>query len=382
MLYPQRQPSEDKAIDRSFQPNTPIQNPNREQIFQLIDSILSFEACLYHQVLPIAKEENRVTLGMVDPEDKPALDYVERLLSYMNYCLVSVPITTQLHQEMLSAYLKQAGANKPATEKHSIAAGHPAAQTAAKSSEEIASASPNDRPTLILEREEVFVCESEPTTSAPSPTPVASATKQALPALKLHSIDLSSSVEVLKKLPPKRLLQELLGRVLEKGIGRLYFEQNSPQRGRIVCSQDGNLQCVLSDISTLVFQALIGELKLLVHLPLEPALNPKQAEIERFYRQERVLLRLQVMPGKYGERATLQILRGAALEFYQQQQLAHLSSDALAIAEQLQQKLHQLRQRATQSANLHSERYQSLMALDRVLESVEQQLQQLKHPPA
>ncbi len=381
MLCPQRQPSEDKAIDRSFQPNTPIQNPDREQIFQLIDSILSFEACLYHQVLPIAKEENRVTLGMVDPEDKPALDYVERLLSYMNYCLVSVPITTQLHREMLSAYLKQAEANKPASEMHSIAAAFPAAQTAAKSSEEIASASPNDRPTLILEREEVSVFE-EPTTAAPFPTPVTSATKQALPALKLHTIYLSNSVEVLKKLPPKRLLQELLGRVLEKGIGRLYFEQNSPQHGRIVCSQDGNLQCVLSDISTSVFQALIGELKLLVHLPLEPALKPKQAEIERFYRQERLLLRLQIVPGKYRERATLQILRGAALEFYQQQQLAHLSSDALAIAQQLQHKLHQLRERATQSANLHSERYQSLIALDRVLESVEQQLQQLKHPPA
>jgi len=88
------------------------------------------------------------------------------------------------------------------------------------------------------------------------------------------------------------------------------------------------------------------------------------------------------MPGTHGEQATLQVLRGAALQFYQQQQLAHMSRDAVAIAVALQQKLHQLRNRAKLSASFHSEQYKSLMALNQILESVEQQLENLKNLPA
>lgn len=36
-----------------------IQGLNHQQIFRLMDSILSFEACLYHQVLPLALDGNR-----------------------------------------------------------------------------------------------------------------------------------------------------------------------------------------------------------------------------------------------------------------------------------------------------------------------------------
>lgn len=390
MIFSQHQPGNGSAEQSKL---------NHEQIFRLLDSILSFEACLYHQVLPVALEDNCLTVGMVNPKDTAAVDYIERILSYMKYELVPVAIAAEVHQEMLSAYLKYTQATKPVTEKlRSLAQGHPAAQTTDKSARENANVSQNDKPTLILvEREELIdakVNQKKP--ENPSPTPKAfsqkiennpkkpsnSQTAQALPALRVQATHPSSPVEVLKTLSPKKLLQELLGRVLTQGIGRLYFEQKSPQRGRIVCSQNGSFQCVLSDISVPVFQALIDELKMMTNLPLVPVKEAQQVEVERFYQQERLLLRLQVMPGTHGEQATLQVLRGEALKFYQQQQVAHLSRDALAIATALQQKLKQLQQRANLNSNLPADQSESLLALNQLLESVGQQLEKLKNSPS
>ena len=113
-------------------------------------------------------------------------------------------------------------------------------------------------------------------------------------------------------------------------------------------------------------------------MPLAPAKEAKQVEIERFYHGERVLLRLRVMPGSNGEQATLQVLRGEALEFHQKQQIDTLSRDAMAIANQLQKKLRQLQERASIDAEEHGERHQSLLALNQIIENVERQLEQLK----
>lgn len=84
------------------------------------------------------------------------------------------------------------------------------------------------------------------------------------------------------------------------------------------------------------------------------------------------------MPKEYKEEATLQVLRGEALKFYQRQQLAHLSQDALAIAQQLQRKLHQLRERANLNASQNYGQLKSLPDLNQLLEHVDANLEQLK----
>jgi type II secretory ATPase GspE/PulE/Tfp pilus assembly ATPase PilB-like protein len=398
MRYSQPQPDDDQANGQSLVSNAPQQQPklNYEQIFQLINRTLPFEACLYHQVLPLGLSGNCLTLGVVDPEHTTAVEYVERILSYMNYLLVAQPIDAQTHQSVLSAYLNST-ATLQVTEKHSPSRGNPSAHTAKLPEEKTPQLSSNDKPTFILvEREDLTSLKNnQPKAQNPSPVKIVSPSRenkltkqpnaqatQALPTLLVQASHQSNSVEVLKTLPAKKLLQELLGRVLEKGIGRLYFGRKSPQCSRIVWSQNGNLQCVLPDIPMQVFQELIDELKQLTHLPLVPVKEPLQAEIERFYQKERLLLRLRVMPGKYGEQATLQVLRGEALQFYQQQQLAHLSRDTLPIAEVLQQKLSQLQERAKLNASFHFERYESLMAFNQLLENVEQHLENLKNFPA
>jgi hypothetical protein len=207
---------------------------------------------------------------------------------------------------------------------------------------------------------------------AVAPTPKVSHSAETLLPLEVQALHLSRPIEFIATLGPKQILQELLGRVLVSGIGRLYFERQA-DRGRILCSQDGVLQSVLEGIALPIFQGLIVELKRIVSLPLLPVTQPKQVEIERRYQQEALLLRLRVMPGTHGEEATLQVLRGVALKFYQRQQLEKLSQDALKLAQELQRKLNEIRER--------SGRYpmplEVLPALNQLLEGLDEQLESL-----
>lgn len=413
-----------------------------EQTFRLIDSILPFEACLYHQVLPLSLEGSRLRLGMVNLDDAAAMDYVRRILAYMNCSLVPQVIVSDTHHAVLSAYLNYTGqkkqaqaaanqAKQPAQISSPITAKATVQSEAAKASDSSSSAKldRNAQPTLIVDSPEALSffeldleqsqakhpsalpdlaandvpLQADPNQTAiledlhplaPPAMPVPSAVPElvrqsqgqpavtplpgdALPILDIDPTHLHQPVETLVGLPPKKLLHELLARVLVDGIGRLYFERQQ-QHGRILWSQNGVLQSVLDQLSPTVFQGVINELKLLTHLPLLATNRPKQVEIERLYQQNRLLLRLRVMPGTHGEEATLQVLRGAALKFYQQQQLSNLSRDALGIAQQLQNKVNEIRHRTRFNPMLSIEHLELLPALNEVLKSVDEQLEALK----
>jgi type II secretory ATPase GspE/PulE/Tfp pilus assembly ATPase PilB-like protein len=363
-----------------------------EAMFRLIDGILPFEACLYHQVVPLSLEGTRLNLGMVDTNDTEALDYVRRILAYMNCSLSLHPLSAKNHQALLSAYLSHTGQLKQTL--------------TSTSAQEIPKEQLNqqNKATLILDDEESAIEYIHQTTSSvvispptvpqnfPAPKPQPASTKTthkaqtppsvpktglSLPALEVEPQYLSSPIEVLAELPPHLLLNELLARVLAGGIGRLYLERHS-DKGRILWSQNGVLQLVLENVKSSVFQGLIQELKRLTHLPMLPVEKPKQVEIERIYKQNRLLLRLRVMPGTYGEEATLQVLRGAALKFYQQQQLENLSRDALNIAQQLQQKVNEIRDRTNLDPSLNTDKLEALPALGELVHNLEEQIKHLR----
>lgn len=392
-LTPSSQESEDAAIPT-------------EQMFRLIDSILPFEACLYHQVLPLALEGRYLRLGMVLPHDSSALDYVRRILAYLNCSFKTEPISAEVHQSMLSAYLKYTRTSsppqKPAAKKNrkrpslkplapivnhsqstekTLKDKYPKDEEAPRAFEEIGEE--NNQPPFapaqprslqngitVSQRLQARQEASPPPTVAPlSP---GSPSAEALQPLELQALYLTQPVEFIAMLPPQQLLQELLARVLMSGIGRLYFERQS-DRGRILWSQEGVLQSVLDGLTLPVFQGVIIELKRFVNLPLLPVVQPKQVEIERCYQQERLVLRLRVMPGNYGEEATLQVLRGVALKFYQRQQIEKLSQNALKLAQQLQQTLDELYDRSSRSPMP----LEAMPALNQLLQGCDKQLEAL-----
>ena len=85
---------------------------NYETIFSLIDSLLPFEACLYHQILPLSIEGSLLRLGVVEPLDASGVDYARRMLAYLNCSLVTEEISCETQRSVLSAYLYHKGQNK------------------------------------------------------------------------------------------------------------------------------------------------------------------------------------------------------------------------------------------------------------------------------
>jgi type II secretory ATPase GspE/PulE/Tfp pilus assembly ATPase PilB-like protein len=197
-----------------------------------------------------------------------------------------------------------------------------------------------------------------------------------IPTLDIEAYYLASPIDILAELPPRTLLQELLGRALMGGIGRLYFEHKG-QYGRILWSQSGILQSVLDKLPSPLFEGVILELKQLAQLSLEPLTDLQQIELERLHQGKRLLMRFRFMPGQQGEQATLQVLRGAALKFYEQQQLNRLGKDALSMAQQLQRKLDEIRTRQSGEGGADKS-VDSLTELQAVLKNLNQQLQDLE----
>ncbi|NJL86896.1 MAG: hypothetical protein HC886_14525 [Leptolyngbyaceae cyanobacterium SM1_1_3] len=194
--------------------------------------------------------------------------------------------------------------------------------------------------------------------------------------LQVESSHRASTIESLRFLAPKELMQALLSRVLDEGIGRLYFER-LPDYGRVLWSKDGVPQSILDRLEADSFQGVINEFKLLTHISLIPIQKAKQVEIERLYDDTRVLLRFRVMPGSHGEEATLQVLRGAALKFYQQQQIDKLGRDALGIAQTLQQRIYEIRDRARQDLSIAATQVEALPAIVNLLKQMELEVQHI-----
>lgn len=370
-----------------------------ELAFRLVDSILPFEACLYHQILPLSLEGSRLKLGMVNPDDSAALDYVRRILAYMNCSLVPQAIASDVHYAALSAYLnysdqkKASATSQPFVRKIAKKLTEQAAKQPAGSPNH-STENPNINPTFVvdspdvlpplqvengnLKQEQSFQAHHPLSARASVPTP----TSEAIAAhedklLEIQPQHLTDLPEVLATLPPAQLLEELLGRVVSSGIGRLYFERQ-PESGRILWSQNGVLQAVLENLPLKLFEQVIQELKQFSSQPLIPIQKSKQVEFERVYHTIPLLFRLRLIPGKHGDEATLQALRDDALTFYRQQQLSSLSQDTIQAAQYLQQKLSSL----YAYSQLHSvalpSQLNTVPELKRLLQQIHHQLNELQ----
>ncbi len=410
----------------------PSQQLDREQIFRLIEEgILCFEACLYHQVLPLKLEYNTLLLGIVNPKDTVALDYVNSILSYLKIAVTTQTVTAEAHRIILSEYLNYKNPSfEPKLDKQETSLDSNNAQNVenplttknleeesletsldsnnaqkvgnpliAEDSEE--ESLPGDNTLILFDSAKGVKFKSlsnQQRKKHPVTTPLNHKNKQEsdkntdtdifeivsaknLPVLKLPLPESFSADRVLPMLPPKKLLSELLARVLAGGIGRLYLERQ-PYQARILWSLNGIVQSVVEELPLSAFQGVLNELKRLNSLPMMTLAKAKQVETECLYQKQRLLLRLRVMPGMYGEEATLQVLRGAALKFYQQQQLTHISREALGASQQLSYKVRELHKRlAGNKQDLSPQQLESLESLNGLVENLDRHLRILTDIP-
>lgn len=366
----------------------PNQQLDKEQIFRLIEEgILCFEACLYHRVLPLKLEYNSLLLGIVNPKDTVAFDYVNNILSYLKITVVSQSLASETHRVILSEYLHY----KNALDQSKLSARK--AQVDSKKAESVANSlntvkkedskekSKINENTLIFLDSSTGVNLKNSSSKKSSLTNGKIASTENLPLLRLTLPESFSSDEMLSTLPPKKLLAELLARILEGGIGRLYLERQSSQ-GRILWSLNGIVQSVVEQLPLSEFQGVLHELKRLSSLPIMKFMQAQHVEIECLYKQQRLLLRLRFMSGDRGEEATLQVLRGAALKFYQQQNLTRLSRDALGVSQQLRYKVEELQLKlALNKKDLNPEQLDALDSLNELVENLDRHLKILKKIP-
>ncbi|WP_293166047.1 hypothetical protein [Okeania sp. SIO2C9] len=337
------------------------------QIFALIDNILPFEACLHYQILPLSLEGSRVRLGVVDIKDSSAINYARRLLSYLNCSLVMEEISSETQRSILSSYLNYIGHQKSVTSSYSQPKLAKNNQTTKKGENQQFS----DKKKIT--NKEFFIKNYQDSQQKKLQPEIQNLSQNHLCdilELFIPKSQQSISLETIANLEPQKLLRELMVRVLESGIGRLYFEQQQSQ-GKILWSQDGVLKSVVENLEREKIEGVINELKILTKMSSIPIKKPRQVEIERIYQNNHLLLRLRVMPGSYGEEATLQVLRGAALKFYQQQKLSSLSQDTLKLGKQLQIKINQIYCRQ----HLAPFQLDSLLTLQKLLDNVEHQVE-------
>jgi hypothetical protein len=368
-------------------------------VFPLINTLLPFEACLYHGLLPLYVSDDEFYLGMVNLEDNAALAYAKQILSYLKYHIIPQTIDSETHHQVLSAYLSyQSQSDLPRTEPLKL--NPPPTEAALDATEHWDGDEMDDAAATIafdLGQLSDAPAGIEPTGHATQSPPAADADDfddeaptieipknsvsvrfsvaglpipgQALPELVLPKPEIADP----RSLQPEEFLNVLLRRVLHSGIGRLFLAYEDGL-GRVVWAENGECKTVLQRVPPHQLNGAIVALKQLMHLPTEALEAPIEAEIERLYQRQRVLLRLRITPKPTGEEATLQVLRGNALKFYQKHQLQHLSRDTKAIARQLQEKLDQLKSRTVSPPPVP----EVVTELDSVIANLEQQLQQLK----
>lgn len=377
---------------------------NQEVVFRLIDSVVSLECCLHYQVLPLELDNNHLTVGMINNKDKTALNFIRPIAASLNYSLEIQSIDPQQHQLILAEYLKKSSLvpghqkklnNKKNEAHHDISKetmideqmfqAAPVSPDSSLTLTEIPgqktpaprSSNLHDRATLIVDAEkntgdnqpkQPQIISSQPqihnlrsapeiesaqksvaapvieSTTESIATPVIESTTESIatPIIELKPKSAQESIEGLYALEPKQLWQELFAKILDGGIGRLYLERY-PNYGRIIWSRDGVIQLSLDKVKLSIFKQVIREVKTLGKQPLYPLKKPKKVAIERIYRQERILLRLEFIVGQSGDEITIQVLRGEALEFYEQRQLEKSVEQAIYFAEKMEKTLRKIR---------------------------------------
>ena len=355
---------------------------NLEQTFRLVEKYIPLRLCRAHSIIPLKFQDHCLTLGIVDPKNPHVHTIVTKLLGRKQLKLTGQQLDQKTFQLLLSSYLNYQQRNNLALAQKSITATAPNSSDPDQTDcspgthimgegDEKQSFDPfsippigqgsmsgrvaNDaRATRIFdeskdgELREFNEKESQsniPAIHVPN-APVQLREVESDTAgvgavynrLNLKPSYLDKPLDSLINLPAKQLWQELLGRILSKGIGRLYFE-NYADEGRIFLSESGVMKEALYGLPIRTFYGVLNEFKRLAHIPPVPVLKAKKAEMEQYYLDERILLRLTIIPGKHGEEGTLQVLRGQALVFHQQKQMDDQGQEALEIAQQLERKL-------------------------------------------
>ncbi|MGQ9837752.1 MAG: ATPase, T2SS/T4P/T4SS family [Cyanobacteriota bacterium] len=280
---------------------------DRTRVPALIAQYLPVEICIYYQVVPLALDTDSLILGMVDPQDLAALDYIGKMLAYSQISVEPVPLTFEQQQDLIAYYFS-----------------HPPdpAEVAQLQSQTQAS-----RVTREV------------------PAPKLGAETQMTPAVNIHPpVKQTSppSPQTESEQTVQQLLNSMLRRALDERADQIFVEPQEGMLCRVRYRQQGILRDLFKELSDSVRAELLASMKRMMLLDPNLIGEAQQAEVERMYKGEPLVLQLRVIPQRSKEGAILNILRGEAFQRYQQNQNNSRVTEALAIAQQVHQMMQQL----------------------------------------
>lgn len=378
---------------------------NSKEIFQLIDQIFPVDSCRYYGVLPLKLVGNNLTLGMLDPHNEESSKFVNSIAKVFQYNLEIQLIDNQIQQIILASYPQnwtppqnsRQDQNQTVVDTSLQPSEPPEGRTA-----RIADSAPTiiSQPNLTeglpdLPSDLDFLKDSDAaphTTRSTKPKADSAATLYEIPPefslqrrqrnlddkptivgadpKELLADDISQQaseiafaeaqiseliaetvggaidksrgeIDFLPKLVSQLSWQKLLDRAFEHRIDYLYLNCDR-DRASIIAERNKAVQSSAEEVPLPIFCSLIDEIKRMARIPQNTTLHPKKVVLERFYNQERILLRIEFGLQESIEKVDIQILRDRALRIYEQQQMDKVSEQALQLAKQLEKTLRRI----------------------------------------
>ncbi|MGV2831237.1 hypothetical protein [Myxosarcina sp. GI1(2024)] len=357
---------------------------NCKQIFRLIDGVLPLELCLHHEILPMELNSDRLTIGMVNLEDKDALNFIRPIINSFGYTLNPKLIDSQTHQQILVNYLKKPNsAELPDEPRHSNYAptvigrpdelpelpDEPLSSDLVNKSVERTEKPVFDRSMTLTEIPPDFnLAEmSEPATNTTKSThQTKSATVDS--TAKIANESATDSSNPFPDATPHQVWQKLYNQLLDGEIDRLCLRSNH-NLCKITGSRLDTIELAWERIEPAVFTAIVNKIKALLKLPPVPLKQPKKVALEKLRDRERVLLRIELTPSHQGEEIIFTAMRGKTLQSHKQKQIDQMGEQALFLALKLENILKKLR-----LSSAHGEP-KNLAALKTALAEIESQLE-------
>ena len=190
------------------------------------------------------------------------------------------------------------------------------------------------------------------------------------PIIDVQAQNVDKYLESFKNLPPRQLWQKLLNTILEEGTGKLCLQQNL-NSGSIIYYQNEIAQSSLKKLPLDTFEAIIKEIKIMAQLPSNKLERAKKIAVKKFHNYQKVLLRIELLIGEFGEEATVQIMSGRALKIYEQKQSDKTLEQAISLGKKLEKALIKI------NLNQKAVPFRELENLKVIVKRIENQLNQL-----
>ncbi len=251
-----------ESLDPEIDPIT--DNQTRE----LIDSVIGIDICRRHKLVPLQKENDRLLVAMVDPDNLNAQDELKRILKSQNLTLQRVVITTEDYQNILDQYLDvQLKRKKQKEYEKSVDVSKVLENFESKTLEDAGAEVEDD----------------------------------------LGAADDAQGAPVIN------LVNKVLMKALEEGVSDIHVEPQE-ENLRIRFRRDGVLEEAFSNLPKKIIAAVSARFKIMAELDIAERRLPQDGKIRRMYKGNKVDFRVSTLPSRYGEKVVLRILDNSATQ--------------------------------------------------------------------